>query len=85
MEETEITLQNIHKFVENAKAKNLPVDNKSEPIPTVNNGPVMKIAGKTYESIVLNNENDVLLKYYSPNCGYYRSFVNVYHKLTKKL
>lgn len=39
----------------------------SEEPPTVNNGPVKVVVGKTHKEIVMENDKDVFVEYYHPN------------------
>ena len=41
---------------------------KSEPRPVFNDGPVKIVVGETFDELVSNNKNDVLLLFYSPKC-----------------
>lgn len=41
---------------------------KSQPLPKAQEGPVYVVVAHNYEDIVMDDERDVLLEYYSPRC-----------------
>ena len=43
---------------------------KSEEIPSDNSGNVKIVVGKTFDSIVIDNEKDVLIEFYAPWCNH---------------
>jgi len=74
--------------VENLKAhfkgfldKTLDPTLKSQDVPEKNDGPVATIVGKTFDSIVLAEEKDVLVEFYAPWCGHCKSLAPKYEKL----
>ena len=56
---------------------------KSEPVPEVQQGPVIVVVGHTYEDLVINNEKDVLLDYYTQSCVPCKAMAPIYEKLAK--
>jgi len=54
---------------------------KSEEPPIENNGPVIVVVGKTFDSIVLDTTKDVLVEFYAPWCGHCKSLAPKYDKL----
>lgn len=56
---------------------------RSEAIPETNDEPVKVVVGKTYDSIVLNNKDDVLLEFYAPWCGHCKKLEPKYTALAK--
>jgi protein disulfide-isomerase A1 len=56
---------------------------KSEPVPAAQHGPVIVIVGRSYEDLVINNENDVLLDYYTQSCIPCKAMAPIYEKLAK--
>lgn len=57
---------------------------KSQPIPKNNKGPVKTVVGKTFESIVMDPETDVLIEFYAPWCGHCKKLEPIYTELGKK-
>jgi len=54
---------------------------KSQPEPENNNGPVKVVVGTTFDSIVLDNSKDVLVKFYAPWCGHCKTLAPKYDTL----
>lgn len=54
---------------------------KSEPIPETQQGPVTVIVGHTYDDLVINNEKDVLVDYYTQSCAPCKAMAPIYEKL----
>ena len=54
---------------------------KSEPVPEMQQGPVIVVVGHTYDDLVINNEKDVLLDYYTQWCGPCKAMAPTYEKL----
>ena len=54
---------------------------KSEPIPETQQGLVTMIVGATYENLVINNDKDVLVDYYTQWCGPCKAMYPTYEKL----
>lgn len=57
---------------------------KSQPIPKNTKGPVKIVVGKTFESIVMDPNTDVLIEFYAPWCGHCKKLEPVYTELAKK-
>ena len=66
--EGELNESNILKFVDDWENKRLKSYIKSAEIPEENNEDVFVVVGKTFEKEVINNDNDVMLLFYSPLC-----------------
>lgn len=66
----EVTKENLEAFVSDFNNNKLETYKKSEEIPEKNDEPVKVIVGKNYESEVINNEKDILVKFYAPWCGH---------------
>ena len=56
---------------------------KSEPVPQAQQGPVIVVVGHSYEDLVIDNEKDVLLDYYTQSCVPCRAMAPTYEKLAK--
>jgi len=51
---------------------------EKEPSASDNPGPVYKVVGDSFKRIVLESDNDVIVKYYSPQCGACKKFKPIY-------
>ena len=71
----------INDFIEKFRQNKLEPFYKSQPIPKENNGNVFKLVGKNFEKEVLNNNKDVLIKFYAPWCGHCKKLAPVYEQL----
>lgn len=58
---------------------------KSEEIPATNDEPVKILVGKNFDSLVMNNDKDVLVEFYAPWCGHCKQLAPIYDELAKKL
>jgi len=52
----------------------------SEPVPETQ-GNLVKLVGKNFEDLVINNENDVFIKFYAPWCGHCKAMAEDWAKL----
>lgn len=66
----EITKENLDKFMDDYYNRKLEKYMKSEEIPESQEGPVSVIVGKNFQSAVIDNDKDVLIKFYAPWCGH---------------
>lgn len=57
---------------------------KSQPVPKNNKGPVKIVVGKTFDEIVIDENNDVLVEFYAPWCGHCKALEPVFNDLGKK-
>ena len=48
---------------------------------TKNLGNLVKLVGKNFEDLVVNNENDVFIKFYAPWCGHCKAMAEDWAKL----
>jgi len=56
-------------FIQNFLDGKIPPNIKSEPIPDWQGGPVVSVVADTYDEIVLNNDKDVFIEFYTQWCG----------------
>ena len=76
---------NIMNFIDDWSKGKLTPYIRSEPIPSNNNGEIIKLVGKTYKKEVLDNDKDVLVYCVSPWCKKCQEFEPELEKLAKKL
>lgn len=80
-QDKEITLEAISSFVGEFLAGKVEPSIKSEPIPETQEGPVTVVVAKNYDTIVLDNEKDVLIEFYAPWCGHCKALAPKYEDL----
>ena len=80
-----INEENIINFYNKWKDNKLKIILKSEDIPKENNGPVYKIVSDSFKKEVLNNDKDVLVKFYAPWCIHCQELAPIYIELANKL
>lgn len=83
--EDEYTVENLKEFVGKAEAKELAPFLKSHPIPETNDEPVKILVGKTFKEIVIDNEKEVLVKFYAPWCGHCKTLAPEFDKAAAQL
>jgi len=83
--EGEITEANVLAFVNNWEAGTLRPRLKSEEIPEKQEGDVVVLVGKSFDSIVLDDTKDVLVEFYAPWCGHCKKLTPIYDELAKNL
>ena len=81
--EAKITKEAIEAFVDGFVSGKVEPSIKSEPIPETQEGAVTVVVAKSYDSIVLDNEKDVLVEFYAPWCGHCKSLAPKYEELAE--
>ncbi|KAJ7418709.1 Protein disulfide-isomerase A4 [Willisornis vidua] len=84
MEPEEFDSDVLREFVLAFKKGKLKPIVKSQPVPKNNKGPVKVVVGKTFDTIVMDPKNDVLIEFYAPWCGHCKKLEPVYTELGKK-
>ncbi|OXB68048.1 UNVERIFIED_CONTAM: hypothetical protein H355_007981 [Colinus virginianus] len=84
MEPEEFDSDSLRQFVLAFKKGKLKPIVKSQPVPKNNKGPVKVIVGKTFDTIIMDPKNDVLIEFYAPWCGHCKKLEPVYTELGKK-
>ncbi|KAK5652287.1 hypothetical protein OQA88_10635 [Cercophora sp. LCS_1] len=75
------TSTNIDLFIANFLAGALKPTIKSEPVPTVQTGPVVEVVGHSYDDVILDPTKDVLVEYYTQWCGPCKALLPEYERL----
>ena len=76
-----LTKNSMQKFIQDYENGKLQIYYKSETIPTENPGPVYKVVAGNFKEYVLDNDDDVLLKFYAPWCGHCNKLIPVFENL----
>jgi len=77
----QVSEETMRAFVTAYKAGELKPFLKSEEAPAENDEPVTVVVGNTFDSIVLDDEKDVMLEFYAPWCGHCKSLAPKYEEL----
>ncbi|XP_046439075.1 probable protein disulfide-isomerase A4 [Daphnia pulex] len=58
---------------------------KSQPVPKVQEGPVLTVVANSFAKEILQSKKDVLIEFYAPWCGHCKALEPEYKKLAKKM
>ena len=78
-----VTETDMTSFMEQWKKGEIPRFLKSEAEPTQNDGPVFKLVGKAFRHEILDNDLDILVKFYAPWCGHCKKLEPIYKSLAE--
>ena len=81
----EYTVEGLKEFIGKAEVKELEPFLKSHPIPETNDEPVKILVGKTFKEYVLDNDKEVLVKFYAPWCGHCKTLAPEFDKAAEAL
>ena len=81
----EFNLAGFKKFFDEWKEGKVPIFYKSEEIPAENPGPVYIGVGKNFAELVLDNDDDVFVKFYAPWCHHCQDFAPIFVSLAESL
>ncbi|KAH3759333.1 chamberlinius hualienesis protein disulfide isomerase 2 [Pelomyxa schiedti] len=81
----DFTVENANAFVESYFAGTAEKFMKSQPIPETNDGPVKVVVARSFDEEVVNNDQDVFIKFYAPWCGHCKHLAPIYEQLAEKM
>lgn len=82
---TEITVENIQKFIELYDKEQLPIYYHSEEPPAQQTGPVIEAVASTFKELVMDNDYHVFVDFYGIFCGHCHTFAPVFEELANRM
>lgn len=76
----EWTKENLLQWVDNFLSGKVKKHLKTEEIPKKNKGPVIKVVGKNYQEVVMDENKHVLIEFYAPWCEHCKNVKLVFLK-----
>jgi protein disulfide-isomerase A1 len=80
----DLNQDNLEKFLQDFLNNILVPTLKSEPVPETQDEAVYKVVGTTFNDVVINNANHVLVEFYATWCGHCKNFAPVYEEIAKE-
>nr|WLF82757.1 putative disulfide isomerase [Tityus melici] len=77
----EFSMDTFEKFLKDFLDGKLEAHIKSEPVPENNDGPVKVAVASNFDSLVMDNDKDILLEFYAPWCGHCKKLAPTYEEL----
>ena len=85
-ETTEVTEENLKRFVDDFLAGKVPVHYLSEKLPEDwDKEPVKVLTGENFDAVALDKTKSVLVEFYAPWCGHCKQLLPVWEKLAESL
>ena len=81
----ELNSKNVWNFFQKWKKNELKPTYKGTEPPEKNEGPIYEVVHDTFEEIVINNDKDVLVEFYSPGCHNCQKVAPAYEKVASDL
>lgn len=77
----DMTIEILTAFIDNFKNEKLVPFLKSQEIPEANDEAVITLVGKNFNSVVIDNEDDVLVEFYAPWCGHCKKLAPIWEEV----